>query len=95
MVGLWAAVPFYLAAVEDSQACKKTLEFFDKRFNLGIDFAELDEDIRRQNQKMAQLRSNSPEIDSYIQRVESNLGLTEQEIDRLATRIDEYFRRRD
>lgn len=92
---LWAAVPFYLAAVEDSQACKKTVEFLDKRFDLGIDFAELDEDIRAQNERIAQLRRNLPEIDSYIQRVESNLGLTEQEIDRLATKIEEYLRRRD
>ena len=93
--GLWAAVPFYLAAIEDSQACKKALEFFDRRFDLGIDFAELDEDISRQNEKMAQLRSKFPEIDSCIRRVESNLSLTEQEINRLATRIEEHLRRRD
>jgi len=86
---LWVPIPFYLTAIEDPQAGKKTLEFFDKRFNLRIDFTDIDEDIERQNEKIAQARIRFSEIDNYIRRLESNLSLTEQESERLVKEIEE------
>ena len=93
--GLWTTVPFYLAAAEDPEAWKKPLVFFDTRFDLGIDFTDLDENIARQNDKVARARSESYEIDDYMRRMESNLVLTEEDIERLTAKIEEYLRGRD
>ena len=92
---LWVPVPFYLVATEDPQAWRKAVEFFDKRFGLGIDFTDLDEQVARQNEKIAQLRIRFPEIDNYIQRLENNLGLTQEESEKLVKEIEEFFRKRD
>ena len=92
---LWVPIPFYLVALEDPQAWKKTLEFLDRKFDLRIDFTDIDEEIKRQDEKMAQLRIRSPEIDDYIRRLESNLGLTEEESERLVKAIEESLGKRD
>jgi len=92
---LWVPIPFYLVAAEDPQAWRKTVEFLDRRFDLGIDFRDLDEDAARQNEKIAELRSRSAEVDSYIRKLESNLGLTQEENEKLAKEVEELFRRRD
>jgi predicted ATP-grasp superfamily ATP-dependent carboligase len=92
---LWVPIPFYLVSLEDPQAWKKTLEFLDRRFDLKMDFTDLDEEISRQNEKMVQLRTRFPEIDSYIRRLESNLSLTEEEGERLVKEIEESLGKRD
>ena len=92
---LWVPIPFYLVAIEDPQAWRKTLDFFDKRFALGIDFRDLDEEVTRQNEKIAQVRNQFPELDDYIHRLESNLSLTEQENGELIRKIEEFLRKRD
>jgi predicted ATP-grasp superfamily ATP-dependent carboligase len=88
-------IPFFLVAVEDPEAWRKTVEFLDRRFGLGIDFRDLDEDVARQNEKIAQLRSHSSEVDSYIGKLESNLGLTQEENEKLVKEVEELFRKRD
>ena len=87
--GIWTSVPFYLAQVEDPQACKMAIGFLEERFNLGIDLADLEQETARQSEKIAQLRFRFPEIDDYIRRVESNLSLGESEIESLVARIEE------
>jgi len=78
-VSLWTEIPFYLAACEDSQAVKTTLGFLDQKFDLGLDFGELDEQIAEQNGKMAQLREEEPSIDRCIGMLESGLSLSGEE----------------
>ena len=92
---LWVTMPFYLVAVEDPQAWRRTLDFFDKRFDLGIDFRNLDEEVVRQNEKIVQARNRFPELDDYIGRLESNLSLTEEESEKLAREVGEFLRRKD
>jgi proteasome assembly chaperone (PAC2) family protein len=92
---LWVPIPFYLMAVEDPQAWKEPLKFFDQRFALGLDFTDLDEEIERQNEQLAQLRACSPEIDSYIRRLEIKLSLTEEENEKLVKEVEEFLRKRD
>jgi len=91
---LWVSVPFYLMAVEDLRACKKVIEFLDRRLELNIGFADMDEEMAKQNGKMAQVRSQFPELDDYISKLESNLSLTVEESERLVKEIEEWFRRR-
>jgi len=93
--GLWASIPFYLAQVEDPQACRKTIELLDYKFNLNIDFAGLDDKIARQQEKIDMLRSSSPEIDGLISNVERSIGLTEHEMESLVTSIQEHLWKRD
>lgn len=90
-VSLWPAIPFYLASLDDFRAQKKVLEFLDKRFGLGIDFRQIDEEEADQNKKIAELRSRSPEIDNYIQRLESNLTLTQEESEKLVKEVEEFL----
>jgi proteasome assembly chaperone (PAC2) family protein len=92
---LWVPIPFYLAAVEDIQAQKKVLSFLNERLDLKIDFSDLDQEIREQNEQLAQARSSFPQIDDYIGRLESNLMLSEEENGELIKKVEEYLREGD
>jgi len=91
-VSLWAPIPFYLAATEDFQAERKVLSFLNERLGLRIDFSGLDQAIRRQNEQLARARSRFPQIDDYINRLESNLMLSEEENGELVRRIEESLK---
>ena len=88
---LWVPIPFYLVATEDPRAWKTVLEFFGKRFDLKIDFTDLDQAIRDQDKKLAQARLRFPDIDDYIRRLESNIGLSEEENEKLVKEIEEFL----
>ncbi len=89
---LWVPVPFYLLAVEALGSCKKVMEFFDRRFDLNINFAGMDDEITKQNRKIAQIRSQLPELDGYISKLENNLGLTVDESEKLVKELEEWLR---
>jgi len=94
-VSLWVPIPFYLAAVEDVQAQKKVLSFLNERLDLKIDFSDLDQEIREQNERLARVRSSFPQIDDYINRLESNLMLSEEENGELIKKIEDFLREGD
>jgi len=89
---LWVPVPFYLMTVEDPQACKKVLEFFNIHLELNISFADIDDEVAEQNQKIALARGRFPDLDGYISKLESNLGLTADEGEKLVKEIHELLR---
>jgi proteasome assembly chaperone (PAC2) family protein len=91
-VSLWVPIPFYLATMEDAQAQKKVLSFLNERLDLEIDFSDLDQEIREQNEQLAQARSRFPQIDDYINRLESNLMLSEEENGELIKKIEDFLR---
>jgi len=90
-VSLWVPIPFYLAAMEDAQAQKKVLSFLNERLDLKIDFSDLDQEIREQNEQLARVRSRFPQIDDYINRLESNLMLSEEENGELIKKIEDFL----
>ena len=90
---LWVPIPFYLVTTEDPASCKKIVEFFDQRFNLGLDLKDLDTAVVRQNKKIAQIRAGFPEINSSIRNLEDNLALSQEEGEKLAKELEEYLRR--
>ena len=94
-VSLWVPIPFYLATVEDVQAQKKVLSFLNARLDLKIDFSDLDQEIREQNEQLAQARSHFPQIDDYINRLENNLMLSEEENGELIKKIEDFLREGD
>jgi proteasome assembly chaperone (PAC2) family protein len=91
-VSLWVPIPFYLTAMEDAQAEKKVLGFLNERLNLKIDFSDLDQRIREQNEQLARARSRFPQIDDHISRLESNLMLSEEENGELIRKIEDFLR---
>jgi proteasome assembly chaperone (PAC2) family protein len=89
---LWVPIPFYLITVEDPQACRKVLEFFDRHLELNINFADIDMEVAEQNQRIALARGRFSDLDGYISKLEGNLGLTAEEGERLVKKIDELLR---
>jgi len=91
-VSLWVPIPFYLVAVDDAKAQRRVLEFFNQKLDLGIDFSDLDEEIRQQNQIIAEVRNSFPDIDESISRLETNLRLSAEENQKLAQEIEKFLR---
>jgi len=94
-VSLWTEVPFYLAACDDFQAIKTTFSFLARKFNIGSAFGDLDEHIREQNAKIAQLREEEPSIDKYIGMLESGVSLGEDEQMELTRQVTEFLEKAD
>ena len=90
-VSLWPEVAFYLAATEDPQAVKSVLSFFNGRFDLSLDFTELDSEIKEQNEKLALLRREDAQIDRYIGTLEVSMSLNEEEQLKLARSVAEFL----
>lgn len=90
-VNLWTEVPFYLAAVEDLKAIKYTLGFLNKRFELNLDFGDLDLKIRQQNERIKQLREQNPEVNKYIEMLERGIMLSEDENEELAKEMTKFL----
>jgi proteasome assembly chaperone (PAC2) family protein len=94
-VSLWTEIPFYLGACEDFQAIKLTLSFLNNRFDLSMDFGELDDQINNQDLKIAQLRKENPEINKCIGTLESGLSLSEHEQMELIKAVTELLSQSD
>jgi predicted ATP-grasp superfamily ATP-dependent carboligase len=82
-VSLWVPIPFYLVNVGDRQGHKIVLEFLNRRFNLGMAIDDLDEAAKLQNVKIAELRNGNPQINAFINKLETNLALTDDETQKL------------
>lgn len=91
-VNLLVPVPFYLVAGDDPRSQRRVLDFFNLRFGLGLDFSDLDEDIRQQDQVIAEMRSSFPDIDEYIGKLESNLRLSAEEHQKLVKGIGKFLK---
>jgi proteasome assembly chaperone (PAC2) family protein len=91
-VNLWMPVPFYLMSVGDPKSQKKLLEFFHKRFNLGIDLTVFDQAIIKQNTKLNEIRNRHPDLDNYMTKLEDNLTLSEEENLKLVELVEEYLK---
>ncbi|MBA7702071.1 hypothetical protein ES703_110824 [subsurface metagenome] len=92
-VSLWSEIPLYLAATEDHEAIKRSLSFLDKRFNLELDLGEFNLKIKRQNEKLARLREENPEVNKSIEMLERGLSLSENEQVKLAEQVSELFKK--
>ena len=91
---LWVDVPFYLAALEDPRACKQVLSVLDRRFNLGLDFAELEQQTEQQNRLIAELKEQESDVHRYITMLERGIMLSEKESEALANKVAEFLQKR-
>lgn len=94
-VTLWVPIPFYLVAVDDPRAQRRVLDFLDQRLSLHLDFSDLDDRIKRQNKRLAEVRHRFSEIDESIKRLESNLALSGEESQKLVKEIDKFLTQED
>lgn len=90
-VNLWVPIPFYLLGVEDPRAERRVLQFLNDRLDLGVDLSEVEEDARKQNQAIAEMRSRLPDIDDSIRRLEINQALSEDQSERLVEEIEKHL----
>lgn len=90
-INLWAEVPFYLAATEDPRACKNILGILDRKFKLGLDLNEIENDIKAQNEKIEMLRSRNPDISRYVEMLEKGIMLNQEESEKLAKNVLEFL----
>lgn len=91
---LWVPIPFYLAGGEDPRAEKRVLQFIDRRLDLGLDLRDLDEDVKRQSEELAEARSSNAHIEEAIAKLESNQNLSEEESLRLVEGVDQFLKRK-
>ncbi len=89
---LWLPVPFYLLTMDDPATQRRVLEFFNQRFNLSLDFSDLDVEIGQQNQALAGMRDRFPDIDESIKRLEGNLRLSPEEARKLVKEVEAVLR---
>jgi len=88
---IWVPIPFYLVSSKDPKAYKKTLDFLNRKFNLNMDLSNFDEEIHRQNEKIARLANQFPELDDFFRKLESNVALTDEENSRLLQVMEEHL----
>jgi len=91
-VNLWVPVPYYLVATDDPRACKRLVYFFNSKFDLGVDFTKIDEQIAQQNGKIAGLFERSPELQGFVRRLEAGDALDGEESEKLAREMAEALK---
>ena len=88
---LWLQIPFYLVDYDDPKAQKRALEFLDNRLDLRLNFASIDAEILRQEDRLNRLCQEKPEVGRSIKKLEENEALSEAEHETLVKEIDEYL----
>jgi len=78
-IGLWVEVPFYLVDSEDFQAIKTGASLLGRILGWQYDLDDLDQRIAEQDETLAQLREQDPEIDARIRILEQGETLDKGE----------------
>ncbi|MBN1376584.1 MAG: PAC2 family protein [Dehalococcoidia bacterium] len=92
-VNLWVPIPYYLLPINDPRACKRLIYFFNSKFDLGIDFRELDAEIAEQNRRISDLYAKSPHVEELVRKLEVGRGLDSDESEKLAKEMLQYLRK--
>jgi predicted ATP-grasp superfamily ATP-dependent carboligase len=91
-INLWVPVPYYLLSIDDPRACKRLVYFFNSKYDLGMDFTKLDEQIAQQDDRIAGLFQRSPESEAFVRRLEAGDGLDGEESEKLAREMADALR---
>jgi predicted ATP-grasp superfamily ATP-dependent carboligase len=89
---IWVPVPFYFVTSRDPQAWKKALDFLDSRLELGLDLKDIDEQVRSQNKRIAELMARVPEFGDCVRRLESNLTISQEESERMVSEMERLLK---
>ncbi len=77
--GLWVEVPFYLSGYQDAQAVRAAASLLGHIIGWDYDTDELDRRVAEQEETLAELRQEDPEIDARIQALEQGESLDSDE----------------
>jgi len=91
-VNLWVPVPYYFVPLNDPRACMRLADFFNLRFNLGLEFHNLSAEMDSQDQRIHKLFAQSPEIEGYVRKLEIGEALNTEESEKLAQSMAEYLK---
>jgi predicted ATP-grasp superfamily ATP-dependent carboligase len=86
-ISLWQPVPYYLAPFTDETGAQHTLSLLRQKLAVSIDLEPAAEAARKQREKIAALRLSTPDVEKYLNMLESNLSLTEYEAGALAAAV--------
>jgi predicted ATP-grasp superfamily ATP-dependent carboligase len=86
-ISLWQPVPYYLAPFTDETGAQHILAMLRQKLAVSIDLEPVAEAAGRQREKIAALRLSTPEVEKYLNMLESNLSLTEYEAGALAAAV--------
>lgn len=92
-ISLWEDIPFYLVPFDDPRGQKRIIEFFNRKFNLGVDFYDLEERIKEQDKRIEQLRKEDSEINRSLGLLEMGISLSWEEQFKLVKRVTELLSR--
>jgi len=81
--------PFYLLGLATRSHSAVSWNSLTSGFNLSLDFSDIDRRVKSQNEKLARLRTEFPEIDRLITKLESNQALSDEENEKLANEVQE------
>jgi predicted ATP-grasp superfamily ATP-dependent carboligase len=76
---LWIEVPFYLAGYQDAQAVKTAVSLLGRIIGWDYGVSDLDLRVTEQEETLAELRQEDPEIDARIQALEQDETLDSEE----------------
>lgn len=91
-INLWTEVPFYLTAVDDAWAARRTLRFLDRRLNLGLDFGEIDLEVDRQQERISRLREQDPDVGKALGILERGIMLSAEENEALTHKVTDFLK---
>ncbi|HAV10580.1 MAG TPA: hypothetical protein DCX22_03060 [Dehalococcoidia bacterium] len=91
---LWSPVSFYLANTEDPRSCWRAIDFFNRLLALGVNTSDIAAKIADQDQRIAEIKQQMPEIGESIRKLEDNLGLDEEESEHLIKTMSALLRKR-
>ena len=86
-VSLWQPIPYYLAPFTDDTGAQRVISILRQKLAIPIDLELAHEAARKQREKVAALRLSTPDVEKYLNMLESNLSLTEYEAGALASAV--------
>ncbi len=89
---LWVGVPFYLATADDPSAWLQVLPLLRDMLGIKLDISELSTRAESLDRRIAEARGHHPDIDQYLQKLEGNIGLSQEESEKLAGEMQEILR---
>ena len=88
---IWIDSPFYLAQLQDVQALYLALDFFNRKYSLGLPLDELYTRVKNQNVKIEKFLEEVPELRKNISLLESGILLDQKEQMIIVQRFNDFF----
>ncbi len=78
-LSLWPEIPFYLSALEDPGAIRRTVNFLQGHLQLPLNPEPWEQREEEMMQKLDRLREQNSTVQALLEKIESEISLNEQE----------------